>query len=442
MLPARYLSAARKISRLAVGRTDGAPTIETYRLPRRTDAGRPARRAAAVRVARRRGRSTTTSRLDGEYVVKIRLQTNNYNYIKGLADPHDLEVRLDRRAGQGLHGRRQERRRAARQAGAARSTATPSGRSTRCRCTTTARGARCRPRPDGTRSASRSSESRGSRKTWRSRGRAAGRCRATRCSTRIPASTASSSKVRTSPPARATPPSRRRIFTCQPRGAQAEACARDDSVGHRAPRLSPAGLTDRDVADADRVLQPTGRARRRLRGGHPTRARANPRQPGLPVPHRAGPGDRRGRGTVYRLSDVELASRLSFFLWSSIPDDELLDVGGARQAEGSRGARAAGPADAGRSALEGAGRELRRPVAACCATSATSSPDPDLFPDFDENLRDAFQQETELFFESQLREDRSVVELLSAELHVRQRAAGAALRHPERLRQPLPPRDA
>ena len=58
-----------------------------------------------------------------------------------------------------------------------------------------------------------------------------------------------------------------------------------------------------------------------------------------------------GRRPVYRISDLELASRLSFFLWSSIPDDELLDAGGAGQAEGSGGARAAGAADAGRSAL-------------------------------------------------------------------------------------------
>ena len=65
-----------------------------------------------------------------------------------------------------------------------------------------------------------------------------------------------------------------------------------------------------------------------------------------------------------------------------------------------------------------------------------------VFPDFDENLREAIQRETELFLESQLREDRSVVELLTRELHLRQRAAGAALRHPERLRQPLPARDA
>ena len=67
-------------------------------------------------------------------------------------------------------------------------------------------------------------------------------------------------------------------------------------------------------------------------------------------------------------------------------------------------------------------------------------PDVDAFPEFDENLREALQQETRLFVDSQLREDRSVVDLLTRRLHVRQRAAGAALRDSERLRQPLPPR--
>ena len=65
-----------------------------------------------------------------------------------------------------------------------------------------------------------------------------------------------------------------------------------------------------------------------------------------------------------------------------------------------------------------------------------------LFPDFDDNLRQAFRQETELFFESILREDRSVLDLLQRELHVPQRAARQALRHPERVRQPLPARRA
>ena len=67
-------------------------------------------------------------------------------------------------------------------------------------------------------------------------------------------------------------------------------------------------------------------------------------------------------------------------------------------------------------------------------------PDVDEFPDFDENLREALQQETRLFVASQLREDRSVVELIVGELHVRERTARAALRHSRRLRQPLPPR--
>ena len=67
---------------------------------------------------------------------------------------------------------------------------------------------------------------------------------------------------------------------------------------------------------------------------------------------------------VYRLGDLELASRLSFFLWSSLPDEQLLDAGGAGQAERAGGARAAGQAHAGRSALEDAHRQLRRAVAA------------------------------------------------------------------------------
>ena len=67
--------------------------------------------------------------------------------------------------------------------------------------------------------------------------------------------------------------------------------------------------------------------------------------------------------TNYRLSDLELASRLSFFLWSSIPDDELLDLAEPGQAQRSGRARAAGAPHAGGSAREGARRQLRRAVA-------------------------------------------------------------------------------
>ena len=71
---------------------------------------------------------------------------------------------------------------------------------------------------------------------------------------------------------------------------------------------------------------------------------------------------------------------------------------------------------------------------------ASITPDMRLFPDFDDNLRQAFRQETELFFESIMREDRSMLDLLRAELHIPERAPRQALRHSEHLRQPLPPR--
>ena len=102
--------------------------------------------------------------------------------------------------------------------------------------------------------------------------------------------------------------------------------------------------TDEDVADAARLLQ--GRPRRgRLRSRHPAGSRTDPGAPSFLFRVEREPAERRA-GHAYRLSDLDLASRLSFFLWSSIPDDELLDLAVARKAQGSGGARAAGAADA------------------------------------------------------------------------------------------------
>ena len=117
---------------------------------------------------------------------------------------------------------------------------------------------------------------------------------------------------------------------------------------------------------------------------------------------------------AYRISDLELASRLSFFLWSSLPDDELLDA--AIRGELSR------PGEIERQAR----RMLADPRSNNLASNFAGqwlllrnlesvSPDPRLYPDFDDNLRQAFRQETELFFDSVLREDRSVLELLEAD---------------------------
>ena len=117
--------------------------------------------------------------------------------------------------------------------------------------------------------------------------------------------------------------------------------------------------------------------------------------------------------TIYRISDLELASRLSFFLWSSIPDDRLLDAAVAGTLHQPI-------------VLE---REVRRMLADPRSRALVDNfaaqwlhlrnldsitPDMRLFPDFDDNLRQAFRQETELFFESMLREDRSALDLLNA----------------------------
>ena len=119
-------------------------------------------------------------------------------------------------------------------------------------------------------------------------------------------------------------------------------------------------------------------------------------------------------GSAYPVPDIQLASRLSFFLWSSIPDDELLEL--AERGELSK------PDVLERQTL----RMLADPRSHSLVSNFAAqwlhlrnldsiTPDLRLFPDFDDNLRQAFRQETELLFESVLREDRSVLDLLKSD---------------------------
>lgn len=221
--------------------------------------------------------------------------------------------------------------------------------------------------------------------------------------------------LRVTGPYTATPsmdsPSRRRIFVCYPTARQEEEpCARKilTALARRAYRRP---VTGQDV----RVLlgfYDTGRNKGSFDDGIELALRALLVDPDFLFRVVRDPVDVPA-GAAYRLSDLELASRLSFFLWSSIPDDELLDL-------------------AARGRLKDAvvlEQQVRRMLADDRSKALTEnfvgqwlhvrnmrdvSPDPDAFPNFDDNLRQALQRETELFLESQRREDRSLVDLLTA----------------------------
>jgi hypothetical protein len=207
-------------------------------------------------------------------------------------------------------------------------------------------------------------------------------------------------------------PSRSRIFVCRPaQPGEEEACARKiaTTLAHKAYR---GYATNKSV---DTLMQFYASARR---GGTfddgvealIQRMLADPkfvyRLESTPVS--AQPG------AAYRISDLDLASRLSFFLWSSIPDETLLQLAEAHEL---------GKPDVLRA-------QVRRMIADPRAFALTKNfasqwlglrnlsahaPVVDQFPDFDDNLRQAFRREVELLFGSLLEEDRSVLDLLTAD---------------------------
>ena len=288
-LAARYLSAARKISRLAVGRRRRTDHRDLSAAAR-AGAGR-ASRASACRSDRAAARpSSTTSRPTANTSSRSGCRPTTTTTSRASPTRHDLEVRLDRRARQDRSPSAARRRARRPRAGAARSTATRSGRSTRCRCTTS-----LEVRLPG--------QGRPARAGRRVRQKAVG-ARRRRLQPRQGGWPLSSDEMFDSNPGVATSSSK--VRTCRPgpsdtaaaagsspasprRGAQAsidDACAKSilTTTARRAYRRP---LTDSDVQTLMEFYT-TRRQRRRLRGGHPARARADSRQPGLPVPHRTG----------------------------------------------------------------------------------------------------------------------------------------------------------
>jgi hypothetical protein len=213
-------------------------------------------------------------------------------------------------------------------------------------------------------------------------------------------------------PARGDPPGRRRLFICRPKDAAGEEpCARTilSTLATRAYRrpVTPSELDTlvgfykegRVDGDFDSGVQ---RGVERVLAAPSFLFRVE-RQPSAAAP-----------GSAYRLSDLDLASRLSFFLWSSIPDDELRDAA-------VRGALN-DPAALERQVQ----RMLRDPRSNALVDNFASRwlelsklagavPDTELYSEFDENLRHAMEQETKLFIASQLHDNRSVVDLVTAD---------------------------
>jgi hypothetical protein len=208
-------------------------------------------------------------------------------------------------------------------------------------------------------------------------------------------------------------PSRRKILVCEPAEASQESACADQVIATLARRAYRGAQTGDDIATL-RAFYDQARAE----GGDfddgiqaaLQRLLADPKF----IYRIENPPQGVAPGETYAISDLELASRLSFFLWSSMPDDTLLDA-----------------AEEGRlhepDELE---RQVRRMIADPRSYALAQNfagqwlairnldghvPVTDEFPDFDDNLRQAFATEMELFFDSIIREDRSAIDLLTAD---------------------------
>jgi cytochrome c5 len=206
-------------------------------------------------------------------------------------------------------------------------------------------------------------------------------------------------------------PSRRKVFMCRPTGAADEtACAKKilSTLARRAYR-QPA--TDADI-DLLMSFYQSARKTGNFESGVENGLAFLLTAPKFLFRTESDPVNVPPGGT-YRVGDIELASRLSFFLWSSIPDDELLNVA----SQGKLKDPAVLDQQVKRMLADRRSDALVRNFAGqwlYLRNLQSSKPDGHEFPNFDDNLRQSFRHETELFFESIMRENRSALDLLNA----------------------------
>jgi hypothetical protein len=207
-------------------------------------------------------------------------------------------------------------------------------------------------------------------------------------------------------------PSRRKIFTCYPQDeADGPLCA-NDILSRLARQAYRRQVEEREIGELMRYFE-EGRADGGFEDGIELALRRMIAGPEFIFRAEADP-EGVAPGEIYAIADVELASRLSFFLWSSIPDEELLSLAvDGRLADENE---FAGQVE----------RMLRDPRARAFVENFAGQwfalrnldgviPDPEVYPDFDNNLRQAFVRETELLFGSIVEENRSVLDILDAD---------------------------
>jgi hypothetical protein len=206
--------------------------------------------------------------------------------------------------------------------------------------------------------------------------------------------------------------SRKRIFTCRPTSKDEERPCAEEILGRLATEAyrRPAASTDLEGLMG---FYETGAAKAGFEAGIRMALEAILASPNFVLRLEREPeGARPGQG--YRIADLDLASRLSFFLWGTPPDEELQAV--------ASGGLLSKPGELERQAR----RMLADPKSEALGTRFASMwfrlqdlykvrPDPNYYPNFDENLADAMRRETELFFHDLVQNDRSILELLTAD---------------------------
>jgi len=405
-----YLSTARTISRLAVGDPTINPVADVFKIP--TALVQDERTSEDLPFGSHGGTSIRYHfPLDGEYEIKVLLKRQLYLYIMGMGEPHQIDIRLD-----GTLVKRFE------VGGKARGMTNPESFAGNTQGdaefeeymhTADARLEARLPVKAGTHDVGVSFV----RRFWEPEGIVQPRQRGfARTTNEVYHGNPAVDTVAIAGPYQTVgvsddSPSRRKIFVCRPKDAASEEpCARKilSTLAKRAYRRP---VTEQDV-QALLDFYKEGRTAANFDAGIQRGLERVLAAPSFLFRIEREPADAKA-GSIYRLNDLDLASRLSFFLWSSIPDDELLNAAIA--------GRLKVPA-----VLE---QQVRRMLADPRSRALVDNffvqwlqmskltglvPDVDAFPDFDENLREAMHQETGEFVANQLREDRSVLELLTA----------------------------